>query len=247
MPVSQSDPKRPEAEFDVYADRYEDLLGDPLRDRFASSHQYFHRRKLEVLRDYLAASGRPSRSLQWLDFGCGTGELLRLGASHFALACGCDVSAESVKHCSDLQVKVQERPESIPYDPETFDVVTAACVYHHVPLAERRPLTQAILRILRPGGLFCVFEHNPWNPVTQLIVKRSPVDVNAILLRPREALGLLRKSGFERLSLTYYLFAPEFVAQKLPELETLLHRVPLGGQYALFGEKPGPRARTPLT
>jgi hypothetical protein len=39
-----------------------------------------------------------------------------------------------------------------------------------------------IQRVLRPGGVFSLIEHNPLNPVTRLIVSRTPVDGNAKLL-----------------------------------------------------------------
>jgi hypothetical protein len=36
-------------------------------------------------------------------------------------------------------------------------------------------------RVLRPGGVVCIMEHNQWNPVTQLIVRRARMDDGAIL------------------------------------------------------------------
>jgi SAM-dependent methyltransferase len=231
--------KQPRAEFDVYADRYQELLADPIRDRFAKSADYFHWRKLEVLRSYLSAAGKSPAALRWLDLGCGRGDLLRMGKAGFALACGCDVSPESVKYCEGVTVRVQQSTASIPFEAESFDVVTAACVYHHIELPQRARLTESARAVLKPGGVFCIFEHNPRNPVTRTIVRRCPVDVNAVLLDPRESVAMLKNAGFSSISVRYYLFAPEFLGRRMGGFEKLLHRIPLGGQYAVFGEAAG--------
>ena len=84
--------------------------------------------------------------------------------------------------------------------------------------------------------MFAVFEHNPWNPLTQTIVRRSPIDVNATLLYASESVALLKEAGFIRISLHYFLLVPEALEAKLAWLERRLRRVPLGGQYVVFGE-----------
>ena len=40
-----------------------------------------------------------------------------------------------------------------------------------------------MVRVTRPGGLVCVIEHNPLNPLTRLAVNRCPFDADAVLLR----------------------------------------------------------------
>ncbi|MEO8659460.1 MAG: class I SAM-dependent methyltransferase [Bryobacteraceae bacterium] len=207
-----------------------------MRDRFANGPEYFHSRKLDVLLGFLGKQGLRSESLRWLDLGCGTGELLRLGKAAFSEAWGCDVSEESLKQCNDLPVRVQDRMDRLPFDRESFDVVTAACVYHHVEPSQRERLTKTAYEVLRPGGVFCIFEHNPWNPVTKMIVNRSPVDVNAILLSATEAETLMRAAAFEMLTTQYFLFVPEF-AKGIVVVESLLGSLPLGGQYAVFGKR----------
>ena len=63
-------------------------------------------------------------------------------------------------------------------------------------LSERLRLTQSVCKVLRPAGMFAIFEHNPWNPVTRAIVRRCPIDVNAILMRSSETAALLAEVGF---------------------------------------------------
>src|ERR1019366_5425204 len=157
-------------EFDQYAGSYDALLSDPVRDRFAGSNsEFFHLRKRDFIRDYFWRRGLDTRQLRYLDVGCGKGELLRLLQDDFASAAGCDTSPEMLAHAKGLQVRLQESPARIPFRNRDFDVITAACVYHHVPIAQRLALTREVGRLLSPGGIFAVIEHNPYNPVTRRI------------------------------------------------------------------------------
>jgi SAM-dependent methyltransferase len=226
-----------DAEFDRYARSYEELISEPARDWFAGV-DFFHRRKMQVLFELLSRATKSPKDLDWLDFGCGKGDLLRLGVEHFRSAAGCDLSAEMIAACHGIQVKLQSTPVGVPYLDASMDLVTAVCVYHHVPVEEREPLSREIARVLRPGGWFVIVEHNPYNPVTQVVVKRSPVDKNAILLRPRESARLQRASGLTPIAPYYFLYVPAVVYGVLGGLETFLRRVPLGGQYCQVALKP---------
>jgi SAM-dependent methyltransferase len=228
--------KNQSPEFDAFADSYEKLLADPLRNRFARSTGFFHRRRLEVLRRHLNSAGMSPASLSWLDLGCGRGDLLRMGEAEFGSVYGCDVSAASLQHCEGITVREQKLANTIPFDAQSFDLVSAACVFHHVAVPERLKLAQSVHDVLRPGGVFVIFEHNPWNPVTRAIVSRSPIDVNAVLLSSSESVALLKEAGFIRISVEYFLFMPEAAGAAMTSAESWLRRFPLGGQYAVFGE-----------
>ena len=224
------------AEFDRYASDYDALLRDPLRDRFTQSSDFFHRRKWILIQRFLERHRFSAANSVWLDLGCGKGELLALGRSSFARAVGCDPSQQMASSAS-LEVRHQPLPEVLPFPDAAFDFVTSVCVYHHVPVESRLPLTQDVFRVLRAGGLFCMIEHNPLNPVTQLIVKRSPLDRDARLLTSRQARRYLNLSNLEAVDLAYFLYLPEKVFDKAPRLETALAAVPLGGQYAVLSRK----------
>ncbi len=181
--------------------------------------------------------GADTRTKTWLDVGCGEGTLLALGKSYFKDVAGCDVSDEMMQSCSGLNVRRQETAHELPFEDGSFDFVTTVCVYHHVEPENRRALTASIARVLKPNGLFCLIEHNPFNPVTQLIVRRSPVDTNARLLTPRMARDVVRHAGMQIIDTKYFLFFPQRLYSKMAQTENALSFVPLGGQYVVFGGK----------
>ncbi len=226
------------AEFDDYAASYRQLLSDPLCDRFASGSQFFVFRKWELLKRFLFTRKLPLSEQKWLDVGCGFGDLLRLGKSLFRQGSGCDVSCEMLSRAPDLDVRLQNRPDTIPYESETFDLVTAVCVYHHVVSEDMRAaLTVEIKRVLKPGGVFCLIEHNPLNPMTRFIVRRTPVDANARLLGLAESTQMLKVAGMNVIGKEVFLYLPEMLYKRFSSLESALRNVPIGAQYALFAEK----------
>jgi SAM-dependent methyltransferase len=228
--------------FDELSSSYEELLRDPIRDRFTGQEaMFFHRRKGDLIRRFFRGQSRPAADLRYLDVGCGKGELLKLLQSDFKQTAGCDISSEMMRQISQatgVETRVQRDPLEIPYGDAEFDLVTAVCVYHHVPRASRAVLTGEVRRVLRPGGIFCMIEHNPVNPVTRLIVSRTPVDSDAILLPAKEARSLSTGAGLTPIEQSYFLCFPPALYRYLGRLETMLAKIPLGGQYALFSRKP---------
>jgi SAM-dependent methyltransferase len=224
-------------EFDRYADNYSELVRDPVRDRFAPDSRFFCERKLQLIEDVLRRLGLSAERMTWVDIGCGTGDLLKLGAAKFGHASGCDVSVKMLEQCGPLPVHHQREPDRLPFADGYADFVTAVCVYHHVKREERQQLTGEIRRILRPGGLVGIIEHNPINPATRLIVRRSPVDRDAVLLRAQEVEVLCRSSSMEVLGREYFLYLPASVCRRFGLVESALRRLPFGGQYAVFARR----------
>jgi SAM-dependent methyltransferase len=225
-------------EFEQYAHCYADYLDDPLRTRFALDPLHFHRRKWLLIQKLLNRAGvDPARS-RWLDVGCGQGNLLELAGKHFSQASGCDLSAGMLASCASFPVREQASPVELPYEDSSMDFVTSVCVYHHVHGSDRTLLTSEIRRVLAPGGLYCIVEHNPWNPVTRTIVGRCAVDLDAELLAAQSAGRLLVAGGFGLLRTSYFLYLPEQLFGRFGAVESALERVPLGGQYALLARAP---------
>jgi SAM-dependent methyltransferase len=230
--LQNSDKQSPE--FDRYASSYAELLDDPVRNRFTRDPLHFHRRKWLLMERLLKRVGVTPGTLKWLDVGCGHGELLELAGKNFAEAIGCDPSGKMLPPNSPFRMHVQRSLTELPFDDCSIDIVTAVCVFHHIHGKDRGLLLGEIRRVLRPGGLICIIEHNPWNPVTRSIVKRCPVDADAELLSASETGRLLDAAGFRPLALEYFLYLPEKLFSKFSAVERLLAKVPLGGQYALL-------------
>jgi SAM-dependent methyltransferase len=224
--------------FDRLSPSYDELLRDPIRDRFTGQEpRFFHRRKADLIRRFFRRRGLTTSDGHYLDVGCGKGELLGLLQSDFEQAAGCDVSEVMMQQIAGIETRLQSDSSQIPFGDAQFDLVTAVCVYHHVSPASRAPLTREIARVLRPGGVFCIIEHNPYNPVTRLIVSRTPVDADAVLLPASEARRMAAAAGLLPLEQDYFLYFPQALYRYIGRLEAALTKVPLGGQYAFFSRK----------
>ena len=123
------------------------------------------------------------------------------------------------------------------YQPsEDIDLVYCNGVFHHIPLSRRATAVDYIYRLLRPGGLFALWENNPWNPGTRYVMSRIPFDRDAITLTAPETRRLLRTGGFEILR-TDFLFIFPRVLSWLRCVEPLVTQLPLGGQYQVLCRK----------
>jgi SAM-dependent methyltransferase len=94
----------------------------------------------------------------------------------------------------------------LPFADRSIDAAFAINVFHHVPVTQRSALVDDIHRVLRPGGLFAIFEHNPLNPVTRHVVDTCEFDKDAVLLKQKDSEALLSTSGFGDVK-TRYIFA----------------------------------------
>jgi len=94
-----------------------------------------------------------------------------------------------------------------------------------------------IFRCLRPGGIFALWENNPWNPGTRYVMSQCVFDREAVTLTPASARGLLRKRGFAVLHADYLFFCPRLLKLLRP-IERQMAWIPLGAQYLLLCRKP---------
>ena len=176
-----------------------------------------------------------------LDFGCGTGSatphLLKLPGAKSIL--GVEVSAQSIRVADRLHGSPTVRFElSSGYKPSgNLDLAFCNGVFHHIPLSERPGAVKYVLESLRPGGLFSLWENNPWNPGTRYVMSRIPFDKDAITLPFPETKSLLRSTGFEVVQTDFLFIFPRSLRFLRP-LENLVTSLPLGAQYQVLARKP---------
>jgi SAM-dependent methyltransferase len=111
----------------------------------------------ESIRAALGRAGAPLGSLDAiLDFGCGSGRVLRRWRDLDARVCGSDLSDPAVKWCrahlpfAEVGSNALEPP--LPYGDATFDLVYALSVLTHLPVVTQFAWRDELGRVLRPGG-----------------------------------------------------------------------------------------------
>ncbi len=133
-----------------------------------------------------------------LDIGCGSGIYFEDLAPHGIRLHGLDASTAMVEiacdFCRARQLDHIETivgiAEALPYPANSFDVVIAMDVLHHV--ASPDTVVNEAYRVLKPGGRFLVFEPNILNPLVwcahalppeeRLALRRNrPVTLRALL------------------------------------------------------------------
>lgn len=223
-------------EFDRYAHTYKDLHKQSVQAS-GEEPEYFAAYKAAYMASFL---DRISNShLGILDFGCGVGGSTPHLRSFFPNAeiTGMDVSGESIGLARLANPETNYKAitdDRLDLPDDSVDVVMAACVYHHIPPEQRLRWTLELRRVLKPGGHFFLFEHNPFNPLTRKVVNECPFDEDAILLKSGESTKLLADAGFKQTKISYIVFFPRPMAGFRP-LESYLSWLPLGAQYVAHG------------
>lgn len=232
-----SEPRHGES-FDGFADQYAQRLDDPLRRQFATDGDFFIRQKCQALvremRHRLGRAGAMRPRL--LDAGCGVGTAMRILQPLHSVV-GTDVSLPMLQHVTPGGRVAATEPFELPFADHSFDVAFAFCVYHHIVPTDRARHLRELGRVVRPGGLVSVFEHNPRNPITRRIFERAAVDQGCEMIRAERLRAMFAEAGFTQVRCTYMLFVPESLARWFGFIEPYLGWLPLGGQYFVSGTK----------
>ncbi len=225
-------------QFDKHADTYDTDLNQAL-SASGESKEYFAQKRIEWLDRCLHRLQEPPRSA--LDYGCGIGDTSILLAQIFKLnsVVGLDVSERWLELAHARHDSGACRFSRLQNHSPAADIDLAYCngTFHHIPLAERGDTVAYIRDCLRPGGLFALWENNPWNPGTRYVMAQCAFDHDAVTLTPPEAVHMLRAGGFEILYLSYLFFFPRAL-KFLRFLEPSFSKIPLGAQYQVMCRKP---------
>jgi SAM-dependent methyltransferase len=224
-------------EFDDYARNYDSALNRGL-SLSGESKAYFAHERVRWLAARLHALGvQPGHVL---DYGCGTGDTSPelLEQLHARMVVGVDASRESldVARNAHADPRLQFKMMSDLEPSREFDVVYCNGVFHHVEPGQRLEALGYVHRSLSDGGYFGLWENNPWNPGTRLVMRRIPFDRDAKLLSPPHARRLLTRAGFDVLRTDFLFFFPRALSALRP-LEARLARVPAGAQYLVLCRK----------
>ena len=221
--------------FDGYRGNYRDVVQSSI-DFSGLPHSFFMRAKADLLRDLIARRLGAEKPAM-LDVGCGVGSFHPLLRGMVGPLSGIDVSSASIAQARADNPGVDYRAfdgKNFPFDHAGFDLVTAICVLHHVAPAEWTHFMSEMRRVVRPGGLICVIEHNPLNPLTRLAVARCEFDRDAVLLGAGTTRKLMAGAGLREIDARYFLLLP-WEAKAARRVEGALSQLPLGAQYAAFG------------
>ena len=227
------------SEFDPYSDTYSDLVNDSISFTGADA-DYYASRKAEHLIEVIGRNlGSPSQ-VTALDVGCGIGITDGHLVAHLGHLHGVDVAGDAVDVAATQNPAVEYcnyDGRHLPFDDNAMDVAFAICVAHHVPVPERPAFAAELARVVRPGGLAVIFEHNPRNPLTRYAVSRCEFDKGVVLLTRKDSTTLLETPGLDVIEQRYIIFTP-FNRPIIRSFERTINRLPLGAQHCVVARKP---------
>jgi SAM-dependent methyltransferase len=155
------------------ADYYRGRGADPIvnyeeefRDPFRSPRLFEFNDLTRIVRKLKAE--RTSQQLQWLDYGCGSGALLRFLTEQKTLqvhAAGFDESAFS-QQLKDQGFEFYDRNGLQMLPSESFDVITCIEVIEHT--LEPKEVVTEISRLLKPEGLLLLTTGNMHSPLARI-------------------------------------------------------------------------------
>jgi ubiquinone/menaquinone biosynthesis C-methylase UbiE len=219
--------------FDEFAKNYRTIHSDNIKISGESS-EYFAEFKIKWLKQNVE-----KEDFKFLDFGCGDGALGEYFVKYFndkATYDGVDISQESINIANEKQLKgivfQSFNGSELPFEDNTFDYCMAACVFHHIDHSLHEQILHEIKRVLKKGGKFYLWEHNPHNPITRKVVAECEFDKDCVLLKPKYAKDMMNKVGFASVKNEFVIFIPrkDFL-KPLLFIENYLTGIPIGAQY----------------
>jgi len=223
------------AEFDKYAENYEDILNASLAAS-GEGPEFFARYKAR----YIARRLSHQFAGKILDFGCGIGLLAGFVKEELPRSTvhGYDPSEASIEQVNPALAAQGRFAADLSRLDTDYDAVIVANVLHHIHATDRYQAVTRMVGRMKPGARLIVIEHNPINPFTRHVVATCPFDKGVVLLPRRETVQLARDARLTIEKAEFIVFFPRPLAI-LRFLEPALSQCPLGAQYAVVGVKNG--------
>jgi SAM-dependent methyltransferase len=186
----------------------------------------------------LPAGWSPSRVL---DFGCGIGTATDHLATVFPTSpvVGVDLAEKAISYARERygSDRVKFEHLSVLRNLPRFDLCYVNGVFHHIASENRAEALALIRNSLAPGGYLALFENNPWNPGTRMVMNRIRFDRDAIPIAPPALKSLVIEAGFRPCQGLRFLFYFPRALAAFRFTEPLLVHVPLGAQYYCLAQR----------
>jgi len=225
-------------DFDHFGNKYEGDLDRAVKfsgkgTRFFAEIKasYIH----GICKKYL---GDPSEK-KALDVGCGIGLIENQLSGVFGNLQGVDISEQSLRLARETNPKCNFSlydGDTLPFPENSFDLVFSSCVLEYLTGAKLNKFLREMVRVLKVGGMMLVIQHNPFNPLTLLVLHRCEYDSVSNQYRKGRLEKMIRNVGMKIENSSYILFFP-FFGKIFRKLEARLTWLPLGAQYAIAASK----------
>jgi 2-polyprenyl-3-methyl-5-hydroxy-6-metoxy-1,4-benzoquinol methylase len=223
-------------EFDSYSRSYDAAVNSAIS--FSGLKiELFTRAKAHYIARILTERFGGLSQLELLDVGCGIGNIHAFFVGKVRAVTGVDISSECIATARQRNPWVDYRSYDgvrLPFNDARFDVAFTICVMHHVPPPQWPAFARELRRVVKPGGIALVFEHNPHNVLTRYVVSSCEFDQDAVLLPGGKTKQLLLEAGFTKVAINHILTVP-VANQALQNVDRLFARLPLGAQYYALG------------
>lgn len=224
--------------FDDYVQTYKKEVQDSI-DFIGQDADFFIELKAKVLIKIAEKNFDSLNNIKVLDIGCGVGLTDRHLTSEIKNLYGVDVSSGAVENANKRNPNVKYTDyegERLPFEDNFFDLAFAINVMHHVEPAKWENFVSEMKRVIKPGGIMVVFEHNPLNPLTRRAVNHCEFDRDAVLLGSGKLKSLFDTADVKISESGYIIFFP-FKSKFFRSVENVLGWLPFGAQHFIVGKK----------
>ena len=178
-----------------------------------------------ALRSALAEAGRPLETMsRVLDFGCGTGRVIRHFSSLKGPAFfGCDYNPRVVAwdraNLTFAEFSQNSLSPPLPYETRFFDLCYSVSVFTHLPEYMQRPWIEELARVVRPGGILALTLSGRADTVRLTPAEQSRFERGELIVLDPSLAGT-------NMCAVYH--PPEWVRREWSDIFKLLHHYPSG-------------------